>query len=188
MLMSIDTAVQVLRETASSMRASADQDKRSVTDMAADAIDVVLRTLTVKVAAGQPPRGFTLVPVTPSRAHLDSIAIRQNHDFGLMDERQRDNLRRFALQMYEECTGRGFYKFNVSYHPAPVKDKQGGRSAVVDALANSLSDTYTCSRVWEAWQYGTMGPDDFNPVTDDDNLLSEIADAVIAAMQGGESC
>lgn len=64
------------------------------------------------------PDGYVVVPVEPTPEHIDSIAMRYRHDFGLLPEDQRDNLRRFARQLYEECTGQGFYKLAA---PAPVE-------------------------------------------------------------------
>lgn len=64
------------------------------------------------------PEGCVVVPVEPTPEHIDSIAMRYRHDFGLLPEDQRDNLRRFARQLYEECTGQGFYKLAA---PAPVE-------------------------------------------------------------------
>lgn len=59
------------------------------------------------------------------------------------------------------------------------------RTAVMDAIAEALGDAYDCTRVWSAWSYGTMGPDDFTLITDDENRLGEIADAAITAMRAG---
>lgn len=36
-----------------------------------------------------------------------------------------------------------------------------------------------CTRVWEAWGVGTMGADDFVPVTEDEAALQEIVDAAL---------
>ena len=48
-----------------------------------------------------------------------------------------------------------------------------------DALSSELSDAYDCTRVWSAWGYGTMGEDDFKPVSD---RLGEITQTIIAAV------
>lgn len=42
-------------------------------------------------------------------------------------------------------------------------------------------DALHCIRVWEAWQHGTMAEDDFVPVTDDDEAVSEIVGAILEA-------
>lgn len=57
-----------------------------------------------------PIEGWRWVPVEPTEEHINSIAMRYRHDFGLMEADQRENVRRFARQMYEECIGEGFYK------------------------------------------------------------------------------
>lgn len=55
-----------------------------------------------------------------------------------------------------------------------------------DELAGVLAaeipdDIYACSRVWEAWSYGTMRQDDFTPANEDWDMLAETADALLAA-------
>lgn len=55
------------------------------------------------------PIGWMLVPSKPSQEHLNSIAMRDRHDFGLLPDNQRDGALAKARQMYEECTGQGFY-------------------------------------------------------------------------------
>lgn len=56
------------------------------------------------------------------------------------------------------------------------------REAVCEAVAEALGDAYDCTRVWSAWSYGTMGPDDFAPVAEDDSRVAEIADAAIKVL------
>ena len=55
------------------------------------------------------------------------------------------------------------------------------RETLIDLIAQHLRDTYHCTRVWRAWQVGTMGEDDFCPVDESDTPV-EIADAVLAAL------
>jgi hypothetical protein len=56
------------------------------------------------------------------------------------------------------------------------------REAIKQAIADTLGDAYDCTRVWQAWGYGTMGPDDFVQVAEQDDRLEELTDAVIAAI------
>ncbi|MCO7641918.1 hypothetical protein NJI34_34685 [Pseudomonas sp. S 311-6] len=49
-----------------------------------------------------------------------------------------------------------------------------------DGIAEALGDAYDCMRVWSAWGVGTMGPDDFALVVDDESRLEEITDAALA--------
>ena len=60
------------------------------------------------------PEGYVLVPKEPSAEHVDSIATRYDHSFGLQPECIKENLRGIARQMYEECTGQGFYSIPAS--------------------------------------------------------------------------
>jgi hypothetical protein len=47
-----------------------------------------------------------------------------------------------------------------------------------EIIKNSIGEVcigrYNCSRVWEAWQYGTMKEDDFSPLEEDENFYEEI--------------
>lgn len=62
---------------------------------------------------GQPapvvPDGYVMVPKVPSQTHLNSIAMRYRHDFYLLNDAQKDSALATARQMYEECSGQGFY-------------------------------------------------------------------------------
>lgn len=62
--------------------------------------------------------------------------------------------------------------------------------AACDAVAAALGDAYDCGRVWNAWSYGTMGPDDFSQVSEDCDRVREIAvaaiDAALAAAPKGQ--
>jgi hypothetical protein len=58
------------------------------------------------------------------------------------------------------------------------------REAVHQAVAEALgSGAYDCTRVWGAWQVGTMGEDDFVLVAEDSDRVAEIADAAIEAIR-----
>jgi hypothetical protein len=46
---------------------------------------------------------------------------------------------------------------------------------VREFLESQLSDAYYCTRVWEAWNVGTMTEDDFEPV-DVDEIMSALMD------------
>lgn len=70
----------------------------------------------------------------------------------------------------------------VAAQPAGEVD----REKLIDALAQSLTGSYDCMRVWSAWGVGTMSEDDFNPISDDRHRLEEIADELIIAMAQGE--
>lgn len=66
--------------------------------------------------------------------------------------------------------------------PATVPDEktiERARDAIAEAIGCS---SYDCTRVWSAWGYGTMGPDDFVPIVDQENRLEEITNAAISAL------
>ena len=65
------------------------------------------------------PEGYVMVPKVPSQAHLNSIAMRYRHDFYLLNDAQKDSALATARQMYEECSGQGFY--NLPAGPKEAK-------------------------------------------------------------------
>ena len=56
--------------------------------------------------------------------------------------------------------------------------------AVTNAIEKVLDGqgALHCTRVWEAWGYGTMSEEDFSPVADDAEAVHEIASAVLEAL------
>ena len=63
--------------------------------------------------------------------------------------------------------------------PASVPDELPVN--VLNAVAESLYDTYICGRVWSAWHYGTMREDDFTPAGEDLGTVVSVAKAAITA-------
>lgn len=59
-------------------------------------------------------------------------------------------------------------------------DTQKLRETATTAVADTLWCTYDCLRVWEAWSVGTMGPDDFSMVVEDEDRLAEITAAALS--------
>lgn len=55
------------------------------------------------------------------------------------------------------------------------------REKLIDMIAEHLSGTYRCLRVWEAWNFGTMSQDDFDDVGESDTP-AELAAAILAAL------
>lgn len=47
-----------------------------------------------------------------------------------------------------------------------------------DKAAELLDDLWYCSRVWEAWQVGTMTAGDFRAAAEDDDIISDTARAL----------
>lgn len=74
------------------------------------------RTVEVRYIA---PPGYVMVPRVPSQAHLNSIAMRYRHNFYLLNDAQKDSALATARQMYEECSGQGFYTLPAA--PQEVK-------------------------------------------------------------------
>jgi hypothetical protein len=49
----------------------------------------------------------------PDPKLIDSMAMRYRHDFGLLDETQKESIRITMTQLWEEVVGLGFYKADV---------------------------------------------------------------------------
>lgn len=81
-----------------------------------------VKAVSEKVRSGNSPvipDGYVMVPKVPSQAHLNSIAMRYRHDFYLLNDAQKDSALATARQMYEECSGQGFYTLPAA--PQEVK-------------------------------------------------------------------
>lgn len=63
-------------------------------------------------------------------------------------------------------------------------DTEEIRNRVANALYDVLEgqEVMHCTRVWEAWSYGTMTDDDFDLVVNDTAAMEEIIESVITAM------
>jgi hypothetical protein len=138
----------------------------------------------------------------PGPTYLDAIRLAQGcHDYsgghsgtegkawhGAIDTVV-DVLKRAAVGPWDSQT-RAVYGVGVEAQAGEVAvpvavgeldDQQ--REAVHQAVAEALGEAYDCTRVWTAWSYGTMGPDDFVPVAEDPDRVAEIADAAIEAIR-----
>lgn len=51
-----------------------------------------------------------------------------------------------------------------------------------NTLREQLNDALYCTRVWEAWRYGTMTEDDFECLAYDDEYVEQLADAILATL------
>jgi hypothetical protein len=90
-----------------------------------------------------------------------------------------------TLQILQEIIGAARTRWGrpatLEHVGGSINDEQ--REAVRAAVAEALGDAYDCTRVWEAWQVGTMGPDDFELVAEDEERVAAIADAAIEALR-----
>jgi hypothetical protein len=75
-------------------------------------------------------------------------------------------------------------KSAAAWHPnsAPEVPYADLRERIANALQD---DVYACTRVWEAWQVGTMTADDFTPAWENedvlDNIIAALGDTVSVA-------
>lgn len=62
------------------------------------------------------------------------------------------------------------------------------RNAIAASLARQAhtSELLICSRVWEAWQVGTMTDEDFALVSDDPDVIADLTEAVVSALAAQE--
>ncbi len=56
------------------------------------------------------------------------------------------------------------------------------KEKITNILKEHLDDALFCTRVWEAWSYGTMTEDDFVNLTDED--IENVADDIIDVLRG----
>lgn len=60
------------------------------------------------------------------------------------------------------------------------------REKLIDLIAERLSGTYHCLRVWSAWNVGTMSQDDFEDVGESDTP-AELAEAILTLLDTKET-
>ena len=65
---------------------------------------------------------------------------------------------------------------NSTASPSPLSEL---RATIWATLVHGLHDTYHCTRVWEAWNVGTMSRDDFEAV-DQSDTPNELMEAIMA--------
>lgn len=55
------------------------------------------------------------------------------------------------------------------------------KEKIIEVLKNRLDDALFCTRVWEAWSYGTMTEDDFENISDEsiEDIANDIMDIII---------
>lgn len=51
-----------------------------------------------------------------------------------------------------------------------------------NTLREQLNDALYCTRVWEAWGYGTMTEDDFECLARDEEYIEQLADAILTTL------
>ena len=49
---------------------------------------------------------------------------------------------------------------------------------IKELIYSILQGNYSCSRVWEAWNYNTMSRDDFAPLEEDENIINDLFEIV----------
>ena len=72
----------------------------------------------------------------------------------------------------------------VQPEPAPALGADDRLERVKEALAEALWCAYDCTRVWSAWSYKTMSANDFEAIAQNDDRITEIAQAAILAIPG----
>lgn len=70
----------------------------------------------------------------------------------------------------------------VGFTPIPVQNDNELRVRVGEAIHTALGHAMDCTRVWEAWSFGTMTDADFVLVTDQEDRVDEIVSAAIDAI------
>jgi len=104
---------------------------------------------------------------------------------GVLDDDRAAALARLACDAIAASAGGDWrvvrvdeHGYDVGARPAPAPEHETARDAAAVALAGALD----CTRVWEAWGYGTMGPDDFVELAEQPERLEEVVTAVAAAL------
>lgn len=91
----------------------------------------VLRKNEIRDAKEKAPTGFVLVPVKAPDSLLNSMAMRSNHGFWLLDKNIQNSIKINMRQLHEEVVGKGFYNYE---NPSPMH------------TANTLEDVLSSPR------------------------------------------
>lgn len=108
------------------------------------------------------------------------------HEFGFRDSE------RVPVHNYAENCARSAWLARAALSPTSFDaGKDDARDAVLeeairDAIAENMTGLYYCCRTWSAWQVGTMSQNDFWPAGDDDEIIQNITDGVMAALSSLE--
>jgi uncharacterized protein YfcZ (UPF0381/DUF406 family) len=107
------------------------------------------------------PEGWKLVPVEPSAAHIESMAMRFDHSHGIAMsippeteddfKRRQEYNRRVSRQMYEEAIGEGFFKLSAA--PAHTNEQ------IIGTAAPTQEDACKVPQGWkmpDSYKAGTL--------------------------------
>lgn len=72
--------------------------------------------------------------------------------------------------------------FDAPEKPVTMELTDKDRELLAMAVAEALCDAYDCTRTWSAWGVGTMSQDDFSLVAEDPDRVSDLVDAMLAAL------
>lgn len=70
----------------------------------------------------------------------------------------------------------------VGFTPLPAKADEVAMDRARSALVQALSGALDCTRDWSAWGSGNMTQEDFVPVNEDDDRVSEILEFTVEAL------
>ncbi len=122
-----------------------------------------------------------------------SVTCNGNHVKNVFAEWEHANEKMLNLNMHYPQDKRAVVPLFATPHTEakPAKDAVDAaipldKEELAQLIAEHLGGTYHCTRVWEAWNVGTMSQDDFEPV-DESETPTEIADAVIDAIRAAIS-
>ncbi len=92
---------------------------------------------------------------SPDPALIDSMAMRYRHDFGLLPENERESIRTTMRQLWEEATGRGFYR--LSPEPSgwqPIEKAPKGVYILIELAGCSIPGVGWIDNYGHAWIHG----------------------------------
>lgn len=97
-----------------------DRSVPQIDNVLCDAILTIERSGLAAEAQERPTPEWLAVPRQPHPAHLESMAARYRHDFGLLDSEHRAAICGTMLQLYEEATGQGLYRIQRPSKPGQL--------------------------------------------------------------------
>lgn len=117
-------------------------------------------------------------PPTPAQPEKYQVAWQEWHDKTEW-VRERKDWPFIALGMHHADVIKKYVDYLEAQQAEPAVPLSM-REALFESIAEALGEAYDCTRVWPAWSYGTMGPDDFTQVAEQADRVNEIVDAVLS--------
>lgn len=115
-----------------------------------------------------------LEPGTPVRVIIEGEVLSVLPE-GVLDVRTSGQMQRFLVRPGDP---------DITVTPLNSERPKLDHDSLRALLAEHMrGNTYLCTRVWEAWQYGTMTDEDFEPAGENDEFMDDLTQGILVLIQ-----